>query len=217
MTGTTFGALVVQNNGNIRKALKGGVLIAPMSAALPTSLTTGATPTLNTLTGFNSLGFFDDSGAVRSEKLTMQDVPAWGKTVPVRTDTVSDVTSVKVVALESNLWTLAAFFRQPSSALVPNVTSGELVITKLISSTVNYQRVLVLTQDGAAGSEFWIGQLLPNAAVTAIGNMSFNSAKNTITYDMTFTAYEDPTAGFDEQMFYGGPGWLAAATVEDGA
>lgn len=217
MTGTTFGALVTQDNANIRKALKGGVLTAPMSAALPTALTSGSTPALQTLTGFNSLGFFDDTGAVRSEKITMQDVPAWGKTVPVRTDTVSDVTSVKVVALESNLYTLAAFFRQPASSLVPNVTTGELVITKNISATVNNQRVLVLSQDGPAGGEFWIGQLLPNAAVTAIGNMTFNSAKNTISYDMTFTAYEDPVAGFDEQMFYGGPGWLAAATIEDGA
>jgi hypothetical protein len=217
MTGTTFGALVTQDNANIRKALKGGVLMAPMSASLPTALTTGATPTLNVLTGFNSLGFFDDSGAVRSEKISVEDVPAWGKVAPVRTDIVTDVTSVKINALESNLYTLAAFFRIPVASLVPNGTTGELVITKNISPTVNYQRMIVLTQDGGAGSEFWIAQLLPMAAVTAVGDMSFNSAKNTITYNMTLTGYEDPVAGFDEQMFYAGPGWLAAATVEDGA
>jgi hypothetical protein len=180
-------------------------------------MTSSATPVLNTLTGFNSLGFFDDTGATVSEKITMQDVQAWGKTVPVRTDTVSDVTTVKVVALESNLYTLAAFFRQPTSALVPNGTTGELDITKSVSSTVNYQRVIILSQDGVSGSEFWFGQLLPYAAVTAIGNRSYNSAKSTVTYDMTFTAYEDPVAGYDVLEFFGGPGWLAAATIEDGA
>jgi|HubBroStandDraft_6_1064221.scaffolds.fasta_scaffold136457_2 hypothetical protein len=217
MTGTTFGALVVQDNANIRKALKGGVLMAPMATALPTALTSGATPALNVLTGFNSLGFFDDTGAVISEKIAVQDVMAWGKTIPVRTDITSDITTVKVVALETNLYTLAAFFRVPTSALVPNVTTGELVVTKNISPTVNNQRVLILSQDGIAGSEFWFAQLLPMAAVTAIGNRSYNSAKQTITYDMTLTAYEDPVAGFDVQEFFAGPGWLAGATAEDGA
>ena len=207
MTGTTFGALVTQNNGNIRKALKGGVLTAPTTASLPTALTAGSPPALQALTGFSSMGFFDSTGAVISEKLTVQDVEAWGKTSPVRTDIELDVTSVKVVALETNAAVLAARFGV--SSITPNETTGEVVITSNISPVPAFQRVLVLSQDGPAGGEWWVGKLLPYASVTAIGDESWNSAKSTMTATLTFTGYEDPVAGFACQTFYAGPGWLA--------
>jgi hypothetical protein len=216
-TPTTFPSLITQNNANIRKALKGGVLGAPSTASVPTALTimsSGDTPVpvLQTLSGFASLGFFDDTGAVFSRKRSTQDVTAWGKTVPVRTDVTSDVTSVKVTALESNATVLSTFFEIPLADLVPDETTGELWITENISPPGVTYRILVLGQDGPAGSETWIGRLMPAATITALGDMSLNSGKDTIEYSMTLEALEDPVAGYAIATIFAGPGWLANLT-----
>jgi len=217
-TATTFGALVTQDNSNVRKALKGGVLIAPMSSALPSSLTIDSatdpgTPVLQTLTGFTSLGFFDDSGAVFSENISSADIAAWGELEPIRRDITSDVTTLKINALETNKTTLATYFGVDPSTLTPDETTGELQIEKNPSPAATYYRVLVLAQDGASGSEYWIARMLPRASVTDLGDMTFASAKDGITFDMTLTAYKDSTAGYSVMTYLAGPGWLAGLTA----
>jgi hypothetical protein len=216
-TATTFGALVTQNNANVRKALKGGVLVAPMSQALPSSLTidsptTPGTPVLQTLTGFTSLGFFDDSGAVFDENINSSDIAAWGELAPVRRDITSDVTALKVTGLETNKTTLATYFGVDATTLVPDATTAELQIPKNASPVALYYRVLVLSQDGAAGSEYWIARMLPRASLTNIGSMTFASKDTPIAYDMEFTAYKDATAGYSVMTYLAGPGWKTNKT-----
>lgn len=216
-TATTFDALVTENSGNARKALKGGVLIAPMSQALFTSITIDSvsspgTPVLQTLTGFSSLGFFDDTGAVFSEAISSSDVAAWGQLEPIRRDITSDVTTVKVTALETNKQVLAVHYQVDPTTLVPDSTTKELQIPKQVSPVALYNRILVLSQDGAAGSEYWIARLMPRASLTNIGSMTFDSKGSPIAYDMTFTAYKDATAGYSLQTYLAGPGWKTNIT-----
>jgi len=216
-TATTFDALVTQGSGNVRKALKGGVLIAPFSTAIPASLTIDSvsspgTPVLQTLTGFSSLGFFDDTGAVFSENISSSDITPWGTLQPVRRDMTSDVTTVKVTALETNKEVLATYFMVDPTTLIPDATTEELQIPKQVSPVALYYRILVLSQDGAAGSEYWIGRLLPKASLTGIGGMTFDSKGSPIAYDMTFTAYEDTVAGYSVMSYFAGPGWKTNKT-----
>lgn len=209
MTATTFGALVTSDRTNIRKALKGGVLIGASTATLPTALTTTATPVLSALTGFNSLGFISDSGAVVSDDEDTSDTKAWGQLYPVRRDVTSRTTTIKVTGLETNKTVLSTYFQVDPSTLVPDETTGELVITDSTSSTPLTFRVLLLSQDGAPGAEFWQGKLLPAASVTARGDQTFASGDDDIEWDFTFTAYEDAVAGYAVKNFWAGPGWLA--------
>lgn len=213
MTTTTFGALVTQNRTNVRKALKGGVLIGQSTATLPTALTTGGTPALNTLTGFSSLGFISDSGAVVSDDEDTSDTKAWGELYPVRRDVTSRTTTVKVTGLETNKMTLSTYFSVDPTTLTPDETTGELVITDSTSSTPLTYRVLVLSQDGVPGAEFWQGKLLAAASVTARGDQTFASGDDDIEWEFTFTAYEDTVAGFAVKNFWAGPGWLANLTA----
>jgi hypothetical protein len=215
MTGTTFDALVTQDRTNVRKALKGGVLVGASSATLPTALTSTATPVLDTLSGFSSLGFISDAGAVVSDDETTADVAAWGEVYPIRRDITKRTCTIKVTGLETNKMVLATYFGIAPASLVPDSTTGELVITDPTSTTPLTYRVLVLSQDGPAGSEYWIGKLLPAAAVTARGNQTFASGGDTpIEWEFTFTAYLDTTAGFAVKTFIAGPGWLANQTAE---
>ncbi|HEX4018180.1 MAG TPA: hypothetical protein VHX15_15705 [Frankiaceae bacterium] len=213
MTATTFPALVPTDRANVRKALKGGVLIGASTATLPTALTSTSTPVLDTLTGFSSLGFISDSGAVVSDDESTSDVKAWGELYPVRRDVTSRTTTLKVTGLETNKMTLSTYFGVDPSTLTPDETTGELIIIDSTSSTPITFRVLVLSQDGPAGSEFWIGKLMPAASVTARGDQTFASGDDPVEYDYTFTAYEDAAAGFAVKTFYAGPGWLAGLSA----
>lgn len=217
MAATTFPALVTQSAGNVRKALTGGVLIAPITAALPTSLTamdsgTPAKPALQSLTGFNSLGLISTDGAVFSRDITTSEVDAWGKGDPVRTDITKKTTTLHVTGLESNKYTIATYYNVDPATLVPNSTTGELTIAETGDlSTINY-RVLVLSQDGAAGSEYWIARLLPRASITAVGDFTMANGDSDLRYDLTFTAYPDAVTGVSVQTTYAGPGWLTNKT-----
>lgn len=218
MAETTFGALATNNTANVRKALRGGVLIAPISTSIPASITVDSagspgTPVLQTLTGFSSLGCFSDDGTKFSRDIKDSTITPWGFLDPARRDIVSDVTSVTFTALETNKQTLALYFGVDPSTLTPDATTAELHIDKAASAQAIYYRLLVLGQDGAAGSEYWPARLLPRASVTSFDDIVFQSGDTAIVYGMTLTAYKDTTAGYADRSIWAGPGWKTNKTA----
>jgi hypothetical protein len=217
-TATTFDNLVTNNTANVRKALRGGVLWAPISTAIPASLTidsptTPGTPVLQTLTGFNSLGCFSDDGAKFSRDIKDSTITPWGFLDPARRDIVTDVTSVDITGLETNKQMLALFHGVDASTLTPDSTTGELHIDKAASAQAVYFRLIVFGQDGAAGSEYWTARFLPRASVTSVGDQVFQSGDTPIEYPVTITAYKDTTAGYADRTIWAGPGWLTNKTA----
>lgn len=217
-TATTFGALATNNTANVRKALRGGVLWAPIATSIPASLTidsptTPGTPVLQTLTGFTSLGCFSDSGAQFSRAIKDSTITPWGFLDPARVDIVTDVTTCKITALETNKQTLAWYYGVDPATLTPDSTTGELHVDKAASAQAVYFRMIVLGQDGAAGSEYWPARLLPRASVTGFDDIVFQSGDTAIMYGATVTAYKDTTAGYADRSIWCGPGWLANKTA----
>lgn len=217
-TATTFDSLVTNDTSNVRKALRGGVLWAPISTAIPASLTIDSptdpgTPVLQTLTGFSSLGCFTDDGAKFSRNIKDSTITPWGFLDPARRDIVSDVTTCKVTALETTKQTLAWYYGVDASTLTPDATTAELHIDKAASAQAVYFRFLVLGQDGAAGSEFWPGRLLPRASVTNFDDIVFQSGDTAIMYGVEITAYKDAAAGYADRSIWCGPGWKSAQSA----
>lgn len=217
-TKTTFDDLVTNNTANVLKALRGGVLWAPIATAIPTSLTIDdpdnpGTPVLQTLTGFSSLGCFSDDGAKFSRDVSDSTITPWGFLDPARRDIVSDVTTVDITGLETNKQMLALFNGVDPSTLVPDATTGELHIDKAASSQAVYFRLIVFGQDGTAGSEIWPARFLPRASVTSPGDQIFQSGDTAIEYPVTITAYKDTSAGYADRSILCGPGFLAAQTA----
>lgn len=218
MAETTFPALVTTNTANIRKALAGGVLWAPIATALPASLTVDSagspgTPVLQTLTGFASLGCMSDAGAVFSEAINDSTITPWGSTDPGRRDIVTDVTTCHIVALETTKQTLAMYYDVDASTLTPDATTAELHIDKTSSPIAKYSRFIVLGQDGSSGNEYWPAKILPRASITSRGDMVFMSGDTAILYDVTLTAFKDAAAGYAVRTAWCGPGWKTNKTA----
>lgn len=217
-TATTFDALAINDASNVRKALKGGALWAPISTAIPTSLTIDSvsspgTPVLQTLTGFSSLGCFSDNGAKFARAIKDSTVTPWGFLDPARRDIVTDVTTCQITALETNKQVLAWYYGVDATTLTPDSTTAELHIDKAASAQASYFRMIVLGQDGAAGSEYWPARLLPRASITGYDDIVFQSGDTAIMYGVTVTAFKDTAAGYADRSIWCGPGWKTNKTA----
>jgi hypothetical protein len=215
VTGTTFAALVTTNDGNVRKGLKGGVIVGPYSSAtLPTAMTSGSTPALQSLTGWTgSLGRLSDAGADFSKQITAQSTYGWGEGDPARTDISQKTNKLKFQALETNKTVLATYFGVTLSSLTADLTTGEVTLAEPVDLSTIYYRMMVLAQDGSSGAEQWLTTVLPKAAISNYGNMVFANNANVVLYDVEVTAFVDSVAGYSMWHSYSGPGWLSNKTA----
>lgn len=211
MTATTFAAMIDRNQGLVRKALTFAVFMAPYSATLPATLTTGGSSAPASLpTGFNDVGYLSkDDGASWTRDVNASEVGAVGSFDPVRRDITSDVSGIKFTALESKRQTFElAYNVDLSSGATPDATTGEVQFSQATQPSTTYYRLFAVAMDGAGSSAFYIGRLLPRVAVTEVAEQAW-SETDPITYAITCTAFTDPTAGYAVRHFWGGPGWSA--------
>jgi hypothetical protein len=193
----------------IRKAIQGSVFIAPYTApAISTSTLFGTTGDLATLpTGYNDLGWTDETGAVFDRKVTTTGIAGWGTLDPLRTDVTADTTTLKVNAYQTDLVTVGLFANVLPSAISAGV-NGVVALAVPTAPITNYYRVLAVGIDETANGEVVFARYFPNAQVTEYGAQSYSDGKDPLAYGVTFTANLDGPSGFAQQMIYGGAGWL---------
>lgn len=218
MTNHTYADIDDRVPSNTRKALRGSVFLAPTSADPITALTVDGTvtgtPTLKLLpAGYVGFGQINDAGAILGNSVTSADINGWGRVTPVRRDITANTRTIQMVGVETNKQTLATYFQVDPSTITPDATTGEVIITEPDSPIAFYWRVLALGVDQNDSGEIYLGRFFPNASVTNLGNMSFDSANDAITFDCTLTAYTDPALGFSSKFLAGGAGFKA---ISDG-
>lgn len=219
MADITFADLDNKKTELIRKALQGAVLIGSPGAAMPSTLTvdstaTPGTPVLNPAiqTSFKDLGEISTAGAVFADAVSTNDITSWGRLEPGRRDISSDITTLQIVAQETNLLTLTSTYGIDPATITPDATTGEVTIRKPSTASVTYYPMIVLGVDGSGSSEIWCGGFLPRVALSNRGNMTLASGADGIYYDTTWTAFTDSTAGYSLEWHWGGPGWKAMLT-----
>lgn len=218
MVDMTYADVDGRKPGNTRKALRGSVFfgltsVTAITAITQDSIASPGTPTLKALpAGMEDIGTLTDAGAVLARAVSSSDVNAWGFLEPVRRDITSDVTTVQLVGVETNKQSVAVYHQVDPATLTLDATTAELAVAKPVTPTAFYWRVLILGVDQVDAGEIYIARYLPKACLTSIGNMSFDSANDPISYDLTLTAYIDDVLGYSDKTFYGGPGWKSIKT-----
>lgn len=196
-------------NTLIRKQLEGSTFIAPTTSTAIAALT-GTDSSLNALpAGYSDLGWMSDDGAQFSSDVSSSDVMSWGSVEPTRRDIVSDITTLEVTLQETNKNTIGLYTGVDMTAVVPDATSGEVVVDKPDRPASRTWRVLTIGVDLADAGEIYIARFLPRASVTDKGDQAFNNGDDPTGWPVTMTAYMDPGVGYSERFFFGGPGWEA--------
>lgn len=207
----SFDTLAAFKDDLVRKVLAGAVLDAPMSASLPTSLTTGASSELTTTTGFTSLGRISDAGLSASADTESSGVPGWGALEDVRTDIIRRTATFSFSCLETNKSVLSLYYNQDLSSVTADATTGEVSFTEATKPDTRYRRMILLGIDGEGANAIYIARFLPRATVSEVSEQTW-STEDALSYQMTVTAKIDSTLGYAVKHLYGGPGWKALNT-----
>lgn len=191
----------------IRKGLDAIVLIAPVSTAIPTTLTdaTGSGIVLPA-TGYEPLGYHSEDGLTFGREVETSDITSHGSVDPTRSDIRRITSTMSVTCQETNLQTLAVSMNMDLSG-VTTPSSGEIVIAEPSRPTSIHYRLLSISVDDADAGEVYIARLFPRAKVTELGEQTWSDGDEAMTRELTFTAYLDATAGYSVRHYFCGPGW----------
>jgi hypothetical protein len=210
-----FDALNVTKNHLIRRAKAGAVVVAEMSAPIPTSLTSGTDAGLITLDPqiWKPVGWMTTDGVTYERTTESTDTNSFGSREPTRSDVTRDEINMNFTAQETKLLTIGLTTGAELAAIKANATTGEVIIDKPDTPRLRFYRALGIFLDhNDDGEEIYFGRLMPRAQIGDFGSQSYNEDENGINYALQWRGKKDETAGFSHRWFWGGPGWKSLLT-----
>lgn len=159
----------------------GGVLIAPMGTALPT--TAVAVPAA----GFVAAGYIGDDGVTESVDRSTDKVKAWGGDTVKVLSTDFGVT-YQFSFLESlNTDVLKTVYGDANVAVTAATsTTGTLRTVKINNDDLPHKQFIFEIKDGPAR----IRIVIPDGQITEVGEITYNDGE-VISYSVTVEAFED--------------------------
>lgn len=205
----SFETLVDLKADLVMKPLKGAVLVAPMSTAIPIAFTTGATADLVAFTGFKSVGHIDKAAPPTFTPATESSVvEAWGVLDEIREDVIKRSLSVGYTPIETNKTVLGLYHNVNLAAVVPDAVTKEVQFSEPTSPDTIEYRTIFLGIDGSGTDRIYFGRILPRSSISEVSAQDWNP-DSAVRYPMTVKAKVDGTLGYSSRLFFGGPGWQA--------
>lgn len=195
----------------IRKALDAVVMVAPVSTAIPATITDTPGTSLVIPTGFVALGHHSDDGLTWGRDVETSDITSHGSVDPTRSDIRRITSTLAVTAQETNIETISASMGIANPTGTPPL-SGEVKIDEPTRPKSRYYRLLGVSVDDGDAGEIYIARLFARAKVTEVGEQTWSDGDEAMVRALTFQAYQDSAAGFSVRHFFGGPGWKALLT-----
>lgn len=181
-------------------------LFAPITTPVITSLEDPATGDLIALPDYRSAGLIEKGAGVDlGNDTNSTDIEAYGSAEPVRTIINKRTTSVKASFLETNITTLEKYWGTSFSNVTPS-THGGVVLEAPSLPKNTYYRMILLGQDDVNDSPLYSYWIMPRVKLDSVDNQSLKD-DGAATYDLTFKAFTDSTAGFSVAQGFCGPGW----------
>jgi hypothetical protein len=164
--------------------------------------------------GWTDIGWITSDGVTYGRTTDVSDVTSFGSVQPTRSDVTNDTITMSVVAQETSMLTLGLYTGADTAALTADATSGEFSISKPDIPGFRYYRVLGIFVDrDDAGREIYMARYMPRARITEWGEQQLNDGDDPVTYNMTFTGYEDSVTGYSHRWIFAGPGWQSLLTA----
>lgn len=211
----TFDDLAVKKEQLVRRPMDGSAFFRPPGNAAvldETTLfaaTTGSLQVLPVASGWGDLGLLTPDGMGFSREVTNSEIMAFGRQTAVRSDIVSDTTSLNIVAIETNLISIGLGTGANITKSSRNATNGSLMIKKPPRPTAREYEVLTLAVDNTDKGPIYIGRYMPKAKVTGFSDQALGGTDNAIEWGTTLTSNFSAKHGFSEAWLFGGEGWKA--------
>lgn len=200
-----FDDINVRNSDLVRKGMAGAVFVAPMTATAITAITDTSGALVAIPAEYKPLGWISEDGVSWPRETEASDIYGWGGSEPIRTDIRRSTKRLTVTAFETNRTVLEEYLGQ-SLASVTTATGGESSWDEASLPPYPYRRVLVIARDTAGAGEYYRGQHFVRAKVTEVAEQTWADADTPVSYQLTYTAFQDPDEGTAVRHFLAGPG-----------
>lgn len=207
----TFAGQYSATNVDAMTASAAGLTGGTSPAVNVTTSTPGVSVDLSPLpSGWEDLGYTSTDGVNFGRTTEVSEVRSFGSADPTRSDITSDVITMGATAQETKLLTLGLYTGADTAGMQAAAGTGEFSISKPNVPGFKFYRALGLFLDrDDFGREIWMGRYMPRCRVTEYGEQAFNDGEDPVSYNMTFTGYEDSSLGYSHRWIFGGPGWLS--------
>lgn len=215
-----FGDVESHNDELVRKALGIIVAVAPYSTGAITSILDPATGLLAALpAGYVQLGRLTEDGASFARETEVSEIFGHASTDPARSDIRRAVKRMSMTLLE---------VRKKGLELAQGVSSLGETVAKIPASTGNqhvtwnepsqptypYLRMIAIAMDITNTGELYVARHALRCKVTEVGEEVWSDQDQAMVTPLTFTFYNDSTAGTPLRHFRAGPGYGQVITNE---
>src|SRR5699024_12879765 len=129
-----------------------------------------------------------EDGVGFSGDIQESTINSFGATEPTRREVTTDTTSIAVTAQETNIVNIGLYTGNDMAALVPDATTGQLVVTKPPRPRLQPFRVLALSADEHEGLEPYTARCLPRATLARNPAQAYTPGDPATTPRMTDTS-----------------------------
>ncbi|HTF53594.1 MAG TPA: hypothetical protein VK735_39630 [Pseudonocardia sp.] len=200
-----FDDINVRNNDLVRKGMAGAVFVADLATPALTAITDTTGALVVVPAGWSPFGWISEDGVAWPRETEVSEIYGWGGAEPIRSDIRRATKRMTVTALETSRTVLEEFLGQDLSAVI-TASGGEGSFDEAPLPIFPYRRVLVIARDTAAGGEYYRGQMFLRAKVTETAEQTWQDSDTPVTYQITYTAFQDADEGTAVRHFFGGPG-----------
>lgn len=208
-----FEDVQAHNDDLVRKALGIIVAVAPYSTAAITSILDPTSGNLAALpTGYIQLGRLTEDGASFARETEVSEIFGHASVDPARSDIRRAVKRMSMTMLE---------VRKKGLELAQGVASLGETVTKIPATTGNqqvtwdepsaptypYLRMIAIAMDITNTGEIYVARHALRCKVTEVGEEVWSDQDQAMVTPLTFTFYNDSTAGTPLRHFRGGPGY----------
>lgn len=193
---------------NVRKALNAVAFLAPVSATLPGTITSGTGQLEELPPAYLPIGLITTDGITISADVSKEEVEALGYVEPVRTDVVKAPKTVKVGVLETlrkNIQQLV--YGIDLSQVKANKDTGEIVFDETPMPQFSEFRLVMVMADGPADNEWIVGRGFPRVKLATVPEEVW-SASDPVKFDLEFDVFTDEVLGTPCRHYIGGSGAL---------
>jgi len=211
-TPASFETVAARMAGNIRKPLRGTVLLGKYGVAPLITTLVATSGQIAVPSTYESLGWISTDGLAFAGKSDFSEVRGWGSASFLRRDIKAQDHTMKFTAIETKRLTLE--LRMGRDLVATQMSAaGEWKADILDRPDVMDWRALAIGVDGSGAGLYYMARAFHKCTVTDMDDQAWTDGDDPLGYGVTLGAVPDDVSGTIGTEFIFGPGALAAAAA----
>lgn len=198
--------IAASNSSQVLRLRKMIVLLAPEDGPEITTIVNTTGDGLSIPSEYQTVGYLGkEEGGSLTPGMETSDSTAYGQTQPINQYATSTSFTAGFTMKETHRPVLEAYYGMDLSQIKAAAATKEITWDVPDVPEVRYVRLLIIGQHRDGADAIWVGQWLPKATISDIGEQTMSDTADFV-YPVTYTSLVDSTVGTSRRPFIAGPG-----------